>query len=441
VITLAAGLAAGFTTGCDRQPAESSDDAASSKGDEASLSKREEKLLMRLSPLGEPPIDETNAIATDERAARLGQFLFFDERLSENGQVSCASCHKPEEAFSMAAPLGEGLDKTRRHPPTLLNAAFHHWYNWDGSTDSLWAQAVGPLENPKEMGFTRAGLVQLIAGDDELRGAYESIFGVLPDLDTLPAQARPVADDPDHPHHTAWAAMSPGDQKAVNQVLVNVTKALAAYQTQLVRDQAPFDTFVEGLRDQDAQKLEALSASARRGAKLFLGEAGCANCHTGPNFSDGSFHNLGLGPRDWLTEADEGRWDGVPLVKRSEFSSTGEFSDHTDGKRAQWSAFLTRTPEDHGQFKTPTLRNVAITAPYMHGGHFDTLEEVVRFYVTLGEQSRLGHREEMLVPLALSERDIDDLIAFLESLTGEPLDESLLHPPASSAMAGPAETR
>jgi cytochrome c peroxidase len=435
----ALGIALAFVLGtaCDGS---ATDDAAHTESAtpavDAALTARDERLLMRFSPLGEPPVDETNAVVGDERAARLGQFLFFDQRLSKNGEVSCASCHKPEQAFSTAAPLAEGLEKTPRHAPTLLNVGFHHWYNWDGSADSLWAQAIGPLENPSEMGFTRTGLVHLVANDQELRDAYEAIFAELPALEEIPGQARPVPESPDHPHHKAWAAMGPANQEAVNRVLTDMAKALAAYQNKLVRGHAPFDTFVEGLRDNDPQKVAVLSASARRGAKLFLGEAGCANCHTGPNFSDASFHNLGLGPRDWLAGTDhggpdEGRWDGVSRVKASQFNSTGAFSDDTDGKRARWNAFLRRTSEDHGQFKTPSLRNVAVSAPYMHGGHFETLEDVVRFYVTLGEQVRVGHREEMLVPLALSERDIDDLVAFLESLTGEPLGSELLHPPAS----------
>ncbi len=383
-------------------------------------------------------MDETNAVVDDERAARLGQFLFFDARLSQNGQVSCASCHMPDHGFAMPSPLGRGLDDTPRHVPSLLNAAFHHWYNWDGSTDSLWAQALGPLESPKEMAFTRTGLAHHIHADAELRRAYEAIFGELPKLSEtarFPEHARPVPDDPEHPHHKAWAAMQPADRRAINRVLTNTTKAIAAYQTKLVRKNAPFDTFVEGLEEGDEAKLAALSESAKRGAELFVGKANCVACHTGPNFTDGTFHNLGLGPREWISK-DEGRWDGVSAVSKSEFNAVGPYSDKTDGKRAQWIEFLTRTSEDHGQFKTPTLRNVELTAPYMHGGQFETLEEVVRFYSTLDEPVQLGHREEMLVPLGLTERDIDDLVAFLHSLTGEALPAELTRQPPSPLSAG-----
>lgn len=426
--------------GCDKQPeAQSQGASASADSVVGVFSKREKTLISRLSPLGEPPVDETNAVVDDERAAHLGQFLFFDERLSANGKVSCASCHEPDHGFALEATLGHGIAGTPRHPPSLLNAAFHHWYNWDGSKDSLWSQAIGPLESPVEMGFTRAGLAHLVYADAELRSAYEAIFDEMPDLsDTarFPNEARPVPDEPEHPHNQAWQAMAPEDRQAVNRVTTNVLKAIAAYQTKLVRVDAPFDTFVEGIEEGDEAKLAALSESQKRGLDLFLGKGNCVQCHTGPNFSDGTFHNLGLGPRDWLDE-DEGRWEGVTAVSNGEFNATGLYSDKTDGKRAQWIEFLTRTSEDHGQFKTPSLRNVALTAPYMHGGHFETLEEVVRFYSTLDERVQLGHREEMLVPLGLTDQEIADIVAFLESLTGAPLPEDLTGQPSSPAPGSP----
>ncbi|QDG50372.1 c-type cytochrome [Persicimonas caeni] len=432
IVGVAAALSS--SVACDKAPeAERSASSASADSVVGVFSEREKKLIERLSPLGEPPVDETNAVVGDERAATLGQFLFFDTRLSQNNKISCASCHEPDHGFSVAATLGHGIAGTPRHPPSLLNAAYHHWYNWDGSTDSLWAQAVGPLESPVEMGFTRTGLAHLIYADAELRRAYEAIFGELPDMsdaERFPKEARPVPAEPEHAHDRAWQAMAPEDRQAVNRVLTNVTKAMAAYQTKLVRKDAPFDTFVEGLSEGDEAKMAALSESQKRGLDLFLGKGNCVQCHTGPNFTDGTFHNLGLGPRDWL-DKDEGRWDGVTKVSKSEFNATGAYSDKIDGKRGQWIEFLTRTSEDHGQFKTPTLRNVELTAPYMHGGHFETLEEVVRFYSLLDERVQLGHREEMLVPLGLSDQEIDDVVAFLKSLTGEPLPDELTKQPAS----------
>lgn len=408
---------------------------ASSTEQAPTFSARERQLLGRMSPLGEPPADETNAVAKDPKAAHLGQYLFYDTRLSGNGEVSCASCHQPSHGFSMNAPLGKGLANTPRHPPSLLDVAYHHWYDWDGRVDSMWAQAFGPLESPAEMGFSRAGLAHLIDSDDQLEQAYEAVFGALPELsdeERFPAQARPGEDD--DPMAQAWASMTPEDRDAVNRVASNATKAIAAYQTRLVRGQAPFDTFVEGLREGDPDKQAALSPAAQRGLKLFMGEAGCVRCHSGPNFTDESFHNLGLGGREWLEDDDQGRWKGVTQVKADPFNAAGRYSDAPDGESARWLEFLARTPEDHGQFKTPSLRNVALSPPYMHGGHFQSLEEVVRFYSTLGEQGAVGHREDMLEPLALTDREIADVVAFLESLTGEPLPDELTHQPDSPVM-------
>ncbi|MFB6351606.1 MAG: cytochrome-c peroxidase [Bradymonadaceae bacterium] len=349
-----------------------------------------------LSPLPEVPRDPTNAVSKDAGAAHLGRFLFFEQRLSADGSVSCASCHRPNHGFSVPTRVGHGLEKTPRHPPSLLNIAYHEWYDWDGKADS--------------------------------------VFGSLSDLSSkerFPPKARPDPDDPESAAHRAWQSMAEADRKTVNRVASNMTKAIAAYEEKLVSGGAPFDRYVEGLETGDPAKLDALSPSAKRGLKLFVGEAQCINCHNGPALTDRAFHNLGLGPRPWLPDGDQGRWKGVPSVKSNTFNAAGAFSDAPEGKAADWVRYLKRTSEDHGQFKTPTLRNVELTPPYMHGGHFSTLEEVVRFYSTLDEQPRVGHREEMLEPLGLSDREVDDLVAFLKSLTGREVPAKLRRPPVS----------
>jgi len=398
------------------------------------FSPAERETIRTLSPLPEVPRDPTNAVSGDPKAAQVGRFLFYETRLSDDGEVSCASCHRPNHGFSVPTRLGRGIDETPRHPPSLLNAAYQKWYDWDGKADSLWAQALRPLENPDEHGFSRTRAARLVASDPELRAGYEAVFGSLPALesaDRFPPEARPVRGDPESSAHRAWEGMTDEDRRTVNRVASNLTKAMAAYQERLVAGASPFDRYVEGLESGDREKLEALSPSAKRGLKLFVGEAECVNCHNGPALSDGAFHNLGLESRPWLPAADEGRWEGVPSVKANAFNATGPFSDAPESEDADWIAYLKRTSEDHGQFKTPTLRNVALTAPYMHGGHFSTLEEVVEFYSILDEQPEVGHREEMLEPLGLSEREIDDLVAFLRSLTGRELPARLRRPPAS----------
>lgn len=384
---------------------------------------------------GAAPRDETNEVSGSARAARLGQFLFFDERLSSNGHIACASCHDPRQEFSVSLPLGQGVQQTHRHPPTLLNVAHQRWFDWDGKSDSLWSQAARPLESPDEHGATRTQLARLIATDPALRSAYEEIFAQpLPEVaraSSWPEHARPDSIKAHTRANTAWLALPEQDRQQITRIFTNALKAIAAYEELLVSGETPFDVYARGLRAQQPQALQALSPRAKRGLKIFLDEGKCVTCHSGPLFSDMAFHNLGLGARDWAPRAheDEGRWLGVPEVKRSEFSATGPWSADADGERAQWTSFLARTPEDHGQFKTPSLRGVARSAPYMHAGHFETLAEVVRFYVNLDEESAVGHREELLKPLDLPPERQLELVEFLESLTAAPLPAALLTPP------------
>ncbi|MFB6264557.1 MAG: cytochrome-c peroxidase, partial [Bradymonadaceae bacterium] len=165
-------------------------------------------------------------------------------------------------------------------------------------------------------------------------------------------------------------------------------------------------------------------------------EAQCINCHNGPTFTDGTFHNLGLPPRPHTPDGDTGRWRGIERMRHSDFIATGRHSDAPDSADAKWTRFARRTDETRGQFKTPTLRNVARTPPYMHGPHFDTLEGVVEFYSRLPGTARVGHREEMLEPLGLSERETRDLVAFLRALSGERPPAELLEPPESPVPPG-----
>ena len=410
----------------------------------------EVEAILRLSPLPPPPPDPTNVVADDPRAARLGQFLFFDRRLSANGRVACATCHDPARGFADGRPLARGIAAVSRHAPGLLNTVYQRWYFWDGRADSLWAQAVQPLEHPKEHGTDRLHIAHTIHGDPALRQAYEDLFGQLPALaqaSRFPRHARPAPTQPEHPHHRAWQAMRAEDRHAVNRVLSNVTKSIAAYERRLVRGQAPFDRFVAGLRKGDVRARGALSVSAQRGLKLFVGGARCIECHSGPNFSDLEFHNLGLPARSWLGP-DTGRAQGIPRVRNDPFNATGAYSDASPGSFTQKLRFLPDPgAEQQGQFKTPTLRNVALTAPYMHGGHFRSLEQVLRFYSTLRDplddapipdEAFAGQREGTLQPLHLSEREIQDLAAFLRSLTGAPLDPALLvAPPAPVPSTAP----
>jgi cytochrome c peroxidase len=214
--------------------------------------------------------------------------------------------------------------------------------------------------------------------------------------------------------------MSEADRVEVSRIFANVGKAIAACERQLVTGRSPFDVFAEGLRTGDTTKMSALSEPAHRGLKLFVGRANCRRCHSGPLFTDGEFHDIGV-PVSPDAPLDVGRYGGIESLAQEEFRADGPYSDDREGPRAQQVRFLSRTGHTQGLFKTPSLRNVAATAPYMHQGQLATLRDVLDYYSTLrGRRPPLVeavHLEVALRPLQLSESEIDELAAFLESLT------------------------
>ena len=402
------------------------------------LSDGEKQILLTLSPLPPPPPDPTNRYADDPKAAHFGQSLFFDPRLSINGEVSCATCHNQQKGWSDGLPVAKTLAEGGRNTPTVLNNAYNRWFFWDGRADSLWAQAIQPFENPIEMGMTRLGLLHLFHQHNDLKEAYETIFGKLPDTsdpNRFPKEGRPLPDDPEHPHHQAWASMSPDDQEAVNRFLSHIGKAIAAFERKLISKDSPFDAFIEGLRKEDPERTKALDASAQRGAKLFITKAGCTFCHFGPNFTNGEFHNIGL-PLLQGKLPDIGRFDGIKAVLADPFNGFGIFSDDRSPQANQALSFLKpppinplQSPDDLGAFKTPSLRDIAQTAPYMRDGRFADLRAVIDFYNELPDKPPIGHREESLQPLNLTEEEKNDLIAFLRALSGKPLPTALTQAP------------
>jgi cytochrome c peroxidase len=392
--------------------------------------------ILAMSPPPPPPPDPTNAVADDDDAAHLGQFLFFDDRFSDNGNIACATCHAAEHGFSDPEPLSRGIGQTSRRSMPSLQAAYHRWGFWDGRVDSLWAQALQPIEDENEHGLNRTRLAHLIYADDELRQAYESIFSSLPPLDDgdrFPGDARPIPDDPDHPHNQNWMAMDEDDRFAVDQVFANFGKAIAAYQRRLVRNEAPFDRFVEGLRSADAEAIDALTEEAQRGLQLFVDKGKCVDCHGGTQMTNLEFHNLGLAPREWMPDQnDPGRSAGLASLTDRTFTAAGPHSDDPDGEAARLLDYLVDPAfATDGAFKTPGLRNVADRAPYMHGGHLGTLAEVVDFYSDLQEDPSVGIRDPLLQQVNLDQQEVEAIVEFLEHLSGDPLPQELVTQPES----------
>jgi cytochrome c peroxidase len=365
------------------------------------FSGQEIKKIVKHSPLP-APTDPTNKFLNNESAVRLGHLLFFDTRLSVNGKFACATCHDPAKGFADGKQLAEGLQKGRRHTPSLWNVAYNRWFFWDGRADSLWSQALHPLESEVEMGGSRQAVLRLLASDEHLRLEYVSCFGELP--------KEPIA---------------------VDRVIVNVGKAIAAYESRLISRRSPFDIFVEGLTSKDEKKKSMLSQAAQRGLKLFLGRANCRTCHMGPNFTDGEFHDTRVPPLGDGAATDAGRFTGVEELLRDPFNVMSQFSDDRSKRTRAKIEFLANTQENWGRFKTPTLRNTAQSAPYMHQGQFATLREVVEYYSTLDKALPAGHHAETILrPLFLSEQEVADLVAFLEGLTDVSIEPRLLQNPA-----------
>lgn len=392
------------------------------------------KRILDLSPLGALPSDTTNRVADSLDAARLGQRLFFSRWLASDMNTSCSTCHMPDRYFTDADRVGRGVGVGTRNTPTLINAAYQRWQFWDGRSDTLWSQALHPIETPHEMNGSRVSAIVMVSSDSRLRADYEKIFGALPDVSSpkrFPRGARPDADTRAAPA-IAWNSMSATDRDLIDRAFANLGKALAAYERKLVGRGSAFDRFVEGLRDGDSKKQQAISLSAARGLRLFIGEAGCRNCHFGPRLSSGEFHDTSVPPADGGMPRDAGRFDGARKLRDDPFNAAGSFSDDPTGPTAQRTLAAIAPAESWGQFKVPSLRNVAKTAPYMHEGQFATLRDVLRFYSTRENAVPAGHhpQETILKPLKLTNEQIDDLLAFLETLTDQQIaDPQWLTPP------------
>jgi cytochrome c peroxidase len=309
---------------------------------------------------------------TDDKVA-LGRALFFDKRLSKDGTVACATCHDPAFGFAERKPVAEGVGGRMgaRNTPTILNAVFNEAQFWDGRSATLEEQAKGPFVNPVEMGFaTHDEVLSVVRSIPEYRDAFRAAFGREATLDDLAA-------------------------------------AIATFERTVLSGDAPFDRFIAGAGDDSA-----IPAAARRGWFLWNSRARCHTCHpfsaATPNFSDNKFHNTGVGAkgRDYAALAREAAGRTADDLARSPGTS----------ELGRW--IVTRQTRDLGSFKTPGMRDVARTAPYMHDGSLATLHDVVDFYDRGGEPN--ARLDPLMAPLKLSDRDKLDLIAFMDALTGKP---------------------
>ena len=359
----------------------------------------------------------TNVFADNPDAAKLGEKLFFLEGLAGEGTTqSCASCHNPELGWADGVQFAIGDGVGTLNTPAVRNAAFNNFFFWDGRADSLWAQAAHPIESAIEMHGSRYGVLRTISADKDLLGEWQILFGQMPAV--VQDLTRPPHAAPNKEFHDGWMALSEAGRLAVNGAFVKTLKAIAAFERTVVSGKSNFDLFVEGLRTDNEELSEALSPQAQRGMKLFVGEANCISCHFGPLLSDGQFHNIGLEPYKEVP-AVIGRPDGIEKVRLDSFNGRNQFSDDTSWKANGQMLYMISNEHTVGAMKTPSLRDVASTAPYMHDGRFATLEEVVDFYNLLPGLPGVGHREETLKRLRFSDEQLAELVAFLESLSSQ----------------------
>lgn len=424
----------------------------------ADFTQAEWATVKTLSPLPPVPGDTTNKYSDSPAAARLGQQLFFEPRLSgpiqagtraegqlgrvgESGKIACRNCHMPESKWlfdirsNNGGPIPNatalGSQWMTRNASSLVNTVFYvhagsgaHWRENDGFSDSVWFDAQSEPEGPPVQNGSRLQLAHLIF--EHYRREYEAAFPEWPldptlaDYKRFPATGSPSTDTAN------WTRLSHDDQEIVNRILANYGKAIEAYLRKLVSRNAPFDRFVAGDRN-------AISRDATLGLKLFVGKAGCVHCHNTPLFSDDDFHVTGLAidttRSPHADPKEQGRVANQPLicdpsVAGGDFSVNGHFSDDPATTRNQ--GFCTQSIPV-GRWRTKGLRQVAETAPYFRSGQAATLDEVIEFYDRGGDSDGtfLGEPKEIR-PLHLSNEEKRALKAFLTTLTGEPVPAPLL---------------
>jgi len=334
-----------------------------------------------------PPLerDPSNRVSGSSAGAELGRALFFDTRLSADGSVSCATCHRPDRAWTDGRPVAHTLAPADRNTPTLLDVRLNRWFGWDGAADSLWAQSLRPVLDAKEMGGSAERTAALLAQDARLADLYRAAFDAAPPEDATAA-------------------------------LVATAKALAAFQETLVLPRSSFDDFRDAIERGDTQAASAYPLAAQRGLRIFIGRGSCTACHLGPRFTNGEFADIGMPYFTASKGVDPGRHGGITKLKASPFNLLGAYSDDAARSGAWAAAQVDQQHRNWGEFRVPSLRGVGRTAPYMHNGRLPTLDSVVRYYSEIDEERLHVHGERILKPLGLDAAEIADLVAFLETL-------------------------
>lgn len=374
---------------------------------------------MQLKEAGPRPADPSNAYEDSAQAATLGRALFNDTRFSSNGKVACATCHASDNQFQDSRKVGQGVATGKRRTMPVMGASHTPFLFWDGRKDSVWSQALGPMEDAAEHGGNRVAFVQVLK--EHYARAYEAAFGPMPALGNLPRAASPNGTPEER---AAWEAMSPSSRDAVNRTFSNMGKAIAAYERKVSYGESRFDRYAAATLAGDGRGQEVLTPQEARGLRAFIGKGQCSTCHNGPMLTDHAFHNTGV-PAANPANPDRGRADGVTKLLRDEFNCMGKYSDARPEQCGELQFLSTDDKAQLGAFRTPSLRNVADRAPFMDAGQFATLEEVVQHYalspnaaIGHSELARPGHVHKERQVIQLAAQDMQDIVSFLRTLSG-----------------------
>jgi cytochrome c peroxidase len=333
--------------------------------------------------------DPSNRVSGNPAAIALGKQLFSDMRLSKDARRSCATCHDPTRFFADGRDRSVGLARVDRNAIALANLRLNRWFGWAGAADSLWGQSLRPILDATELGATAELVRERLAADAAMAADYARLFG------------------------SALATDAP------DLVLVNVAKALAAYQETIVTGRTPFDEFRDAFKRGDREAMARYPAAAQRGLKIFVGKGQCSACHFGPNFTNGEFDDVGVPYFAEKGRVDQGRHGGIAALRASPFNLLGRYNDDPGMTTPEPTRHVEPQHRNWGEFRVPSLRNVANTAPYMHNGSLATLEAVVRHYSEVDIERLHGDDGARLVrPLRLSPQETADLVAFLKTLSG-----------------------
>ena len=419
-----------------------------------------EKEIIKTLVYTEPDDDPTSNYDQNSAAATLGQMFFWDKQFSgpiittglrdsttyavgNTKLINCVSCHDPSygwaDGSSKPNSVSLGADFTSRNAPTILNSVRYTYQLWGGSADSPWSLMRAPIEGGPHK-FHRMGVAYIICQSNatigtytgnkaDYLGRYTAIFGApnCTDSGTAPSSGNAYGKN----LYTAGVAAN----GYVDRIFANFSKAIAAYERLIVSKNSAFDQWANGNEN-------AMSVAQKRGLKIFIGKGNCVRCHSGPNFSDGSFHNLGV-PQvgGYSGTNDQGRYDGLTdsnnllTGSNATFNTASVYNDNSSVNRVSG---LTASSSDVGKFKVPTLRSVNKTAPYFHNGTFTSLWDVVNFYNFAGNGGNFpGTKDTVLTTRRMTNEEMEDLVEFLIALEGESLSTSLTTSNISSSVTTP----